>query len=72
MRLRALPAGHPPPRHRAARAAHAQHTEAVFLGNPRLSNPERARGQAVFDRATRILAEIDAATGSPEDPVHGC
>ena len=60
------------PRHRAAWAAHAQHTEAVFLGNPRLSKPERARGQAVLDRATRIVAEIDAATGSPEGPGHGC
>src|SRR5664279_335481 len=59
------------PRHRAAWAAHAQHTEAVFLGNPRLSKPERARAQAVLDRATRIVTEIDAA-GSPEEPVHGC
>jgi hypothetical protein len=58
--------------HRAAWAAHAQNTEAVFLGNPRLSKPERARAKAVFDRATRIVAEIDAATGSPEDTVHGC
>jgi hypothetical protein len=60
------------PQHRAAWAAHAQHTEAVFLGNPRLSKPERARAQAVVDRATRIVAEIDAATGPPEGPVHGC
>jgi len=59
------------PQHRAAWAAHAQHTEAVFLGNPRLSKPERARAQAVVDRATRIVAEIDAATGLPEGPVHG-
>jgi len=44
----------------------------VFLGNPRLSKPERARAQAVFDRATRIVAEIDTATGRPEDPVDGC
>ena len=60
------------PQHRAAWTAHAQNTEAVFLGNPRLSKPERARAQAVFDRATRIVAEIDAATGSPEDTAHGC
>jgi len=60
------------PQHRATWAAHAQSTEAVFLGNPRLSKPERARAQAVVDRATRIVAEIDAAAGRPEDTVHGC
>jgi hypothetical protein len=60
------------PQHRAAWAAHAQHTEAVSLGDPRLSKPERARAQAVFNRATRIVAEIDAAAGRPEGTVHGC
>ncbi|MEU3502801.1 hypothetical protein ABZ726_19260 [Streptomyces hundungensis] len=47
---------------------HAENTQAVFLGNPRLSKPERARVQAAFDRATRVVAEIDAtghADGSP-------
>jgi hypothetical protein len=44
----------------------------VFLGYPRLSKPERARAQAVFDRATRIVTEIDAArtNGEQEASIH--
>lgn len=49
------------PQHRAVWADHAATTRAVFLGNPRLSKPERARAQAMADRATRIITEIDAA-----------
>ncbi len=51
------------PRHRQVWAGHAEATQAVFLGNPRLSKPERARAQAVADRALRIVADIDAAAG---------
>jgi hypothetical protein len=43
----------------------------VFLGNPRLSSPERARAQAAFDRSTRIVTDIDAATAHSEEPAHG-
>jgi hypothetical protein len=57
---------HPP--HRQIWAHHAENTQAVFLGNPRLSKPERARAQAAFDRATRIIAEIDAAAHAAEEP----
>ena len=49
------------PRHRQVWAEHAENTKTVFLGNPRLSKPEQARARAAFDRAQRILAEIDAA-----------
>jgi hypothetical protein len=38
----------------------------VFLGNPRLSKPEQARAQAAFDRAARIVTEIDAAATAAE------
>ena len=56
------------PQHRQIWADHAENTQAVFLGNPRLSRPERARAQAAFDRATRIIAEIDAAAHAEEEP----
>jgi hypothetical protein len=56
------------PRHRQIWADHADNTQAVFLGNPRLSKPERARAQTAFDRATRIVAEIDAAGHPAEEP----
>jgi hypothetical protein len=52
------------PQHRQVWADHAQHTQAVFLGNPRLSRPERARAEVAFDRAMRIVGEIDA-TATP-------
>jgi hypothetical protein len=54
--------------HRKIWADHADNTQTVFLGNPRLSKPERARAQAAFDRATRIVAEIDAAGHPDEEP----
>lgn len=54
------------PRHRQAWAEHAESTQAVFLGNPRLSKLERARAQAVVDRAARIVTEIDAAAATAE------
>jgi hypothetical protein len=47
--------------HRPVWAEHAQNINSVFLGNPRLSKPEQTRAQAVFDRAQRVLTEIDAA-----------
>ncbi|MGI5380801.1 integrase [Streptomyces sp. CA-251387] len=53
--------------HRKIWADHAENTQAVFLGNPRLSKPERARAQAAFDRATRVVAEIDATVHTPEE-----
>lgn len=60
------------PGHRQVWADHAENTRTVFLGNPRLSTLERARAQATFDRATRIVAEIDAATAhTTEEPAHG-
>lgn len=58
------------PEHRAAWAEHAENTKTVFLGNPRLSKPERSRAQAVFDRATRIIAEIDTAANRQEATPH--
>jgi hypothetical protein len=48
--------------HRAVWAEHAEHTRTVFLGNPRLSRTERARAQATYDRAARVVAEIDTAS----------
>jgi hypothetical protein len=39
----------------------------VFLGNPCLSKPEQVRVRAVFDRAQRVLAEIDAADADPDE-----
>ncbi|MFJ9683719.1 hypothetical protein ACIRP2_37725 [Streptomyces sp. NPDC101194] len=54
--------------HRQIWANHAENTQAVFLGNPRLSRPERARAQAAFDRATRVVAGIDAANHPDEEP----
>jgi hypothetical protein len=59
------------PQHRQIWAEHAENTKTVFLGNPRLSSPERARAQAAFDRSTRIVTDIDAATAHSEEPAHG-
>lgn len=53
------------PQHRQVWADHAQNTQTVFLGNPRLSRPERARAEVAFDRAMRIVGEIDATTATP-------
>ena len=58
------------PEHRKAWADHANVTKVTFLDNPRLSKPERARAQAVFDRATAVVAEIDQAT-TPDNDSHG-
>lgn len=58
------------PQHRQIWADHAENTQSVFLGNLRLSKPERARAQAAFDRAARIVAEIDTAEHVDEEPVH--
>jgi hypothetical protein len=53
-------------------ADHARNTKAVFLGNPRLSKPERARAEVAFDRAMRIVEEIDAAaTAAVEETNNG-
>lgn len=52
-------------RHRPLWAEHAEHLNTVFLGNPRLSKPEQARARAAFDRAQRILTDIDAAHPDP-------
>ena len=51
-------------RHRPVWAERAQNINSVFLGNPRPSKPEQSRAQAAFDRAQRVLAEIDAAAGT--------
>lgn len=59
------------PRHRQIWADHAANTRTVFLGNPRISPLERARAQTTFNRATRIVAEIDAAAHATEEPTHG-
>ena len=59
------------PQHRQVWADHAQNTKAVFLGNPRLSRPERARAEVAFDRAMRIVGEIDGtATRVAEETDH--
>jgi hypothetical protein len=58
------------PQHRQVWAEHVENTKTVFLGNPRLSTPERARAQAAFDRATRIVTDIDTAAHT-EEPAHG-
>lgn len=50
--------------------ARRDHHEGV-PGNPRLSGPERARAQTTFDRATRVLAKIDALDVQPVRPVAG-
>ena len=54
-------------RHRPVWAEHAQNINSVFLGNPRPSKPEQSRARAAFDRAQRVLAEIDAAAGTDND-----
>ena len=54
------------PRHRNIWADHASNTQTVFLGNPKLSPPEKARAQAAFDRSMRIVAEIDDAQANKE------
>lgn len=53
--------------HRPVWAEHAQNINSVFLGNPRLSKPEQARAHAAFDRAQRILADIDAADATLDE-----
>ncbi|MBT8163845.1 hypothetical protein, partial [Arthrobacter sp. GN70] len=53
-------------RHRKTWADHASNTRTVFLGNPRLSPPERDRAQAAYDRSMRIVAEIDEAREEKE------
>ncbi len=55
------------PEHRKAWADHANATKVTFLDNPRLSKPERARAQAVFDRATAVVAAIDEAATPDSD-----
>jgi len=55
------------PEHRPVWAEHAQNINSVFLGNPRLSKPEQAGARAAFDRAQRVLAEIDAADADPDE-----
>ncbi|TQC41229.1 integrase [Rhodococcus sp. WS4] len=56
-------------RHRQVWADHADNIRTTFLGNPRLSRPERARAQATYDRAVRVITEIDtAARTAAEDP----
>ena len=50
--------------HRDVWADHAHTTRTVFLGNPRISPLERARAAAAVQRADRVIAEIDRATGS--------
>jgi hypothetical protein len=55
------------PQHRRVWAEHAENTKTVFLGNPKLSKPERTRAQTTFDRATRILTEIDSVAGAGKD-----
>jgi hypothetical protein len=55
------------PQHRQVWVDHAEHTRTVFLGNPRLSTLEKARSQATFDRATRVVAEIDTAVNVLEE-----
>lgn len=57
-------------RHRQVWADHAANIKTVFLGNPRLSTLERTRAQTTFDRATRIIAEIDAAAHATKEPTH--
>jgi len=54
------------PCHRPVWAGHAENTR-TFLGQPgRAQKTERARLQAEYDRATRVLARIDEAAGEPE------
>jgi hypothetical protein len=55
-------------RHRQVWADHADNIRTTFLGNPRLSRPERARAQAAYDRAARVITEIDTAATAAEDP----
>jgi hypothetical protein len=54
------------PCHRPVWAEHAENTK-TFLGQlGRAQKTERARLQAEYDRATRVLARIDEAAGEPE------
>ncbi|MFI7349355.1 hypothetical protein ACIBSR_24295 [Streptomyces sp. NPDC049936] len=52
------------PQHRQAWADHAENTRAVFLGNRRLSAPERQRAQQTYERSMRIVESIDAAVSN--------
>ncbi|MBT2403671.1 MULTISPECIES: tyrosine-type recombinase/integrase [unclassified Streptomyces] len=54
------------PQHRQAWADHAENTRAVFLGNPRLSAPERQRAQQTYERSMRIVESIDTAVAGEE------
>ncbi|MCX4664444.1 MULTISPECIES: integrase [Streptomyces] len=56
------------PQHRQAWTDHAENTRAVFLGNPRLSTPERQRAQQTYERSMRIVESIDAAVAGKETP----
>jgi len=54
------------PRHRPVWAEHAERTR-IFLGQIGTAcKTERTRLQADYDRAARVIAEIDAAAG-PDD-----
>jgi hypothetical protein len=55
-------------RHRQVWADHADNIRTTFLGNPRLSRPERARAQAAYDRAARVITEIDTAATAAAHP----
>jgi len=57
------------PRHRPVWAEHAERTK-VFLGQIGAARKtERARLQADYDRAARVIAEIDATASAPaEEP----
>jgi len=59
------------PQHRQPWADHAATTKTVFLGNPRISRLERQRAQDVYDRAMRIVTEIDNAHQDQEDAPDG-
>ena len=69
VRLGPLPAGHPPPSHRPVWAEHAERTKTFIgqLGKTRTTERSRLRGD--YDRAQRVIAEIDAAAPPPsKDP----
>jgi hypothetical protein len=56
------------PCHRPVWAGHAENTK-TFLGQlGRTQKTERARLQAEYDRAARVLARIDEAAGEPGEP----
>ncbi len=64
VRLRTMPAGHPPRLPPAGLGASAENTK-VFLGSlGRGQKAERARLEADLARSQRVLSEIDAASGT--------